>query len=354
MPAFRVVYLGICIAFLAASFTLSGCISPDSAAGHSQSFPEVSDSPSSVAAIVNGHTIQESEVSDAIERVRVSNNLESDDSWINWLNQNSKTAREVREGVIQNLVDERLLFQAADELGVILSEEDINQEIEEARNCYNNDNEWCDYLKSIGETEQTYRNQVTLSLLKGKIGQLLVEDSVNDASLLEYANAFAQAYGGAKRSSEIVFHENDEQLANDVLERLRNGFLDFDAAVQQYSISDSKASNGDIGWNLLQGVPSPQYAQALSSLGVDEISNLIHTEDSIRIIKCTDVFQPSAEISSLEQLPEAFQEELIKSVSSTNRDEVFSDWFTNYRDEADIVVNEMPDDLPYDDGLKAN
>ena len=64
---------------------------------------------------------------------------------------------------------------------------------------------------------------------------------------------YATAYDGAKRSSHILFNTGDEATAQDVLDRINSGELDFAEAAKEYSQDTGSAENGgDVGWDKLK------------------------------------------------------------------------------------------------------
>ena len=72
------------------------------------------------------------------------------------------------------------------------------------------------------------------------------------------------------------------------------------------------------------------------------------SEYGYHIIKVTDVYEvPEGGITSVDQLPTEFQEYLTY-MEQSNASQNFSTWFEEYRNNAEITVNPMPEGLPYD------
>ena len=88
---------------------------------------------------------------------------------------------------------------------------------------------------------------------------------------------YATAYDGSKRSSHILFNSDDEATAQEVLDKLNSGELDFVDAVKEYS-QDPKVSvekDGDVGWDKTSNLVT-EYTDGLASLLKDQLSGLVY------------------------------------------------------------------------------
>ncbi|MFR5828952.1 MAG: peptidylprolyl isomerase, partial [Adlercreutzia equolifaciens] len=108
----------------------------------------------------------------------------------------------------------------------------------------------------------------------------------------------------------------------------------------------SAANGGDVGWD----APSTfvtEYQDALAGLEKDQIvAAPVKSEYGYHIIKVTDVYEvPEGGITSVDQLPTEFQEYLTY-MEQSNASQNFSTWFEEYRNNAEITVNPMPEGLP--------
>ena len=141
-----------------------------------------------------------------------------------------------------------------------------------------------------------------------------------------------------------------------MLDQLRAGTLDFAEAAQTYSQDGSAENGGDVGWDKMTTFVT-EYQDALNELDKDEISDLVVSQYGIHIIKCTDVFQPqtttaddsttSVTLSSVSELPADFQDMVKSATQSQKGSENYQAWLTEQRETAEIVINPMPEDVPY-------
>ena len=154
-------------------------------------------------------------------------------------------------------------------------------------------------------------------------------------------------FDGAKRSSHILFSSDDEATAQEVLDQINAGTLDFADAAKQYSTDTASAENGgDVGWDATNTFVDA-YTTALGELSKGEVSGLVTSDYGIHIIKCTDEFSCDGTADSLDDYPSEFVDYISNIVKSQNQSSAYNDWFTSYKDQADIQINDMPEDVPY-------
>lgn len=303
-----------------------------------------------VAATVNGTEISEQTVTDYIQNFRTSQNLTDDDSWGKWMAQYSLDPSSVRDEVISYYEDIELTKQAADENGVSVSDDDVDAQVEQMKSNYSDDDAWNNALQQAGTTEDQYRESVRQAMLESALKDKVASDNTDpsDDDLLTYAQQYASAFSGAKKSSQILFSSDDEATAQEVLDKINSGELSFEDAVQQYSTDDaSKADGGNVGWDLLNQFVS-EYTDALANLSEGQVSGLVKSDYGIRIIKCTEVYTAPDEVTSLDQVPPELVEYLRSMVKSSNEASAYQTWFQDYKNQADIQKNDMPSGLPYD------
>ena len=181
------------------------------------------------------------------------------------------------------------------------------------------------------------------------------EGEGDDATLAQ-AQAMSEQFNGAKRSSHILLTaeegEDDAALAaraQELLDQINAGEISFEDAASQYSTDTGSAANGgDVGWDALSTFAT-EYQDALAGLEKDQIvAAPVKSEYGYHIIKVTDVYEvPEGGITSVDQLPTEFQEYLTY-MEQSNASQNFSTWFEEYRNNAEITVNPMPEGLPYD------
>lgn len=301
-----------------------------------------------VAATVNGTEISEDEVTAMVDSVREQQSLSDEDSWGTWMAQYGYTPESVREEVLDGLINQEILLQKAGDRGVTVDDATVDENVESMKANYENDEKWQAALSSVGITEDQYRENIKLSLLYQGVIESFAEDAApTDEQLLIAASTYATYYDGAKRSSHILFDASDTETAQQVLDQINAGTLDFATAAEQYSKdTGSAAKGGDVGWDKLSSFVT-EYTNGLKELSEGQVSGLVTSSYGIHIIKCTQVFNAPDEITSIDQIPSEFVETIRSMVLQQNEQTAYSDWLSSCRDSSDVVINDMPSGLSY-------
>lgn len=302
-----------------------------------------------VAATVNGSEIEEDTITKYIQDFRTSSDLTSDQDWANWMNENSLDPSTVRSQVIDYYTEVELKKQACDEKGISVDQSEVDEHIESMKSNYSSDEEWQSALSSTGISEDQYRQAIEEGFRDEALMENVAGDSAeaDDSEVLEMLNTYYTMFDGAKRSSHILFSSDDEATAQEVLDQINAGTLDFADAAKQYSTDTASAENGgDVGWDATNTFVD-FYTTALGELSKGEVSGLVTSDYGIHIIKCTDEFSCDGTADSLDDYPSEFVDYISNIVKSQNQSSAYNDWFTSYKDQADIQINDMPEDVPY-------
>lgn len=343
MKTYKTSRLFVCAVFASvlAMAGLTACASGDGASGD----------PNAVAATIGEDEIKETTITDYIQNFRVGQKIESDEAFGTWLNQYGMTPSDMREDVINFFVEQELVKKAAEEKGVTVSDDDINAEVDQMKANYESDEAWQTALQEAGYTEDDYRENVRTGMLQNALQEKIIEENtaeLTDEDLLEEASQYAPYFDGAKKSSHILFNADDEKTAQEVLDRINNGEIEFADAAKEYSQDTGSAENGgDVGWDMLNTFVT-EYTDAVDGLNEGETSGLVKSDYGIHIIRCTEVFTAPDPITSLDQLPSELVDYIRNMANSSKESEAYSTWFEEYKEAADVQINEMPAGLPYD------
>lgn len=310
---------------------------------------DASTSAGGVAATVNGTEISEDTVTSYIQGVRTQLGSDDEEAWGNWLAQNSYTPASVREEVINSYVQRELVREAVEEKGIVIESSEIDDSVNQMKQYYDTDEKWQSALEQAGMTEESYRDEIDLKLKENKLyASFASEEDPSEEDMLQYSQMYATAYDGAKRSSHILFAADDEATAQEVLDKINSGELDFVDAVKEYSTDTASAEkDGDVGWDKTSSLDS-DYTAGLDALEKDQVSGLVTSQFGIHIIKCTDVFTAPEEVTSTDQLPAEWVENIKTSLASQKQQEAYQAWLEEAREAADVKINDMPSGLPYD------
>lgn len=309
-----------------------------------------------VAATVNGVNIKEDTVTEQIMSLRQSS-YESDEDWATYLSQQGLTPESYRENVIDSIARQYLLMQAEKEYDITVSQDDLDEAWDEAVENYGGDEDtFVDMITQFGFTKETYQENTKSSLAQEKLREKVasVEDPTDD-QIVSYINENLDTYNDARRSSHILFKVADdatdeesaevEAKAQEVLDKLNAGEVEFADAAKEYSEDSSADDGGDVGWDKLTTFVT-EYQDALSALSKGQMSGLVKTTYGYHIILCTDQFNVES-VSSADEIPEAIRDAISSKIKTEEESAKYSTWLNDYIDKADIKINEMPEDAPY-------
>lgn len=302
-----------------------------------------------VAATVNGAEIQEDTITKYIQDFRTSSDLTSDDDWGNWMKENSFDPATVRDQVIDYYVENELKKQACDEKGITVERSQVDDEINDMKANYDSDDAWKQALSSAGLTEDQYRESVEAGLLDKALEDAVAGDAAtaDDSKVLDMLNTYYTMFNGAKKSSHILFASGDTEKAQEVLDQINAGTLDFAEAAKQYSTDTASAADGgNVGWDAINSFVT-DYTDALDGLSVGQVSGLVTSDYGIHIIKCTDEFTCDGKATSLSAYPQEFVDYISNIVKDQSKSTAYSNWFNDYKAQADIQNNDMPENVPY-------
>lgn len=302
-----------------------------------------------VAATVNGAEIQEDTITKYIQDFRTSSDLTSDDDWGNWMKENSFDPATVRDQVIDYYVENELKKQACDEKGITVEQSQVDDEINNMKANYDSDDAWKQALSSAGLTEDQYRESVEAGLLDKALEDAVAGDAAtaDDSKVLDMLNTYYTMFNGAKKSSHILFASGDTEKAQEVLDQINAGTLDFAEAAKQYSTDTASAADGgNVGWDAINSFVT-DYTDALDGLSVGQVSGLVTSDYGIHIIKCTDEFTCDGKATSLSAYPQEFVDYISNIVKDQSKSTAYSNWFNDYKAQADIQSNDMPENVPY-------
>ncbi|UJF35483.1 peptidylprolyl isomerase [Paenibacillus hexagrammi] len=186
---------------------------------------------------------------------------------------------------LEQLITETLLQQQADQLGIVVTEEDIDKDLSKIRREYNSPEEYRTKLSQDGFTESTLREQIHTQLLLRKI--LGPQTAVSDDQVKVYydQNKALIASPEMIRASHILV--KTRQDAEAILSQLQAG-ADFAVLAKEKSIdTGTKNSGGDLDY-FPRGYLDTKFEEAAFALEPGQISGIVETTQGFHIIKVTD------------------------------------------------------------------
>lgn len=208
-----------------------------------------------------------------------------------------KVAQFLRENnakILQEAVDDILLVQRAEDAGLHLRPEYINDMIDgiKKENKIENDAQFQEQLSREGMTLDDLKRNIERSIIRRQILNRDIEAKVavtDSEARAEYDKRIADYTKPPTVSLlEILVKEegsNSLARAQEILDRARKG-EDFSALARATSASPTRAAGGDLG-KLAHGDLNPELEKIAFQIPVGGVSDLIPTTGGYRILKVT-------------------------------------------------------------------
>ena len=235
-----------------------------------------------IAARVNGEEISRAELDEQVEILRAQSPQMFEGE------EGEERILDFKRRLLESMIDNVLVRQAAEERGVTVSDEEIDAQLEDLKAGFPSEEEFETALADANLTLADLRDQLREQLTTQRLMEELAGDAdVTDAEVEEYyeANQAQFAEQAATRSSHILFDLEDRATAEEVLAEVRGGG-DFAALAQEHSIDPGSASQGgDLGWSDPARPFVPEFTEAMEGLDVGDVSDLVETDFGWHIIK---------------------------------------------------------------------
>lgn len=208
-----------------------------------------------------------------------------------------------REAFLDVLIDQVLIEQAAESLGISVSDEQIEHEIAQMRS--DDAEQFDEWLETTGLTPEGFREQLRDEMLTRAVRDTVTADAPREQMQIHVQHILLA----------------DQNAAETALARLENG--ESFAAVARDLSQDIATHNigGDLGF-LPLGIMPPAFEDAALALGSGEMSGIVESETGLHIILVVE-HDPSRPVP--DQYWPAVQQR------------VFEDWLASQRQQASIV-----------------
>ena len=291
-----------------------------------------------VAATIDNQSVYEQEITDRIDRVKVANNITTDEQWAQYLFQTSETPASIRQVFIDEIVRNKLIKSIATERGITASNEEIDAQYIMIKNYYGDDFE--DAIKAYGYTEESYRDSVEAMVLEQKIKQSMENEvEASDNELVNQINHEIQ-HKNLNEYKVIIFSSMEE--AKEAYDKIEKG-TEFSQIAGEYSNLES--SNYD-GWATLDSISS-EIAEACLTIKEGGIAGPFELQSGKFVIfKCVNQIPKNSTISSYSQIPEGYKKTALSAVKQTKASEMFEKILSEKTNML-CTINDMPTELDY-------
>jgi peptidyl-prolyl cis-trans isomerase SurA len=260
-----------------------------------------------------------------------------------------KVAQFLRENnakILQEAVDDILLVQRAEDAGLRLRPEYINDMIDgiKKENKIENDAQFQEQLSREGMTLDDLKRNIERSIIRRQILNRDIEAKVavsESEARAEYDKKIADYTKPPTVSLlEILVKEESGSdslaRAREILDRARKG-EDFGSLARDTSASPTRATGGDLG-KLAHGDLNPELEKIAFALPIGAVSDLIRTTGGYRILKVTERTELS--VAPFDQV----KEEIKQSLTQQRWAKEYDTYIQDLRKKAivDLRVREVP------------
>lgn len=210
---------------------------------------------------------------------------------------------EKKESVLNQLIEEELVLQAAKTKGITIAEGEIDQIINVIKTRFESEEKFNLALETNGLTMAEFREGVKEKLLCQKIKDIELKTQLRLTE--QQLNKFCQDYGVKVHAQHILVKSEKEAL--DVLQKAQSG-VDFAELATQYSLCPSKQVGGDLGF-FGRGQMVPEFEEATFAMNKEgQLSHVVKTKFGYHIIRFIAKKDPTPE--EIEEIKKALLNEL--------------------------------------------
>ncbi len=210
----------------------------------------------------------------------------------------AEQVKELRTQALNMLVEQKIMYKKAEELGVLPTEEEIATEtdkyIESQKETFGGEDAFNTALTNAGMTLDEYKEKLNKnmedSLINAKVTEEIFKDvSVSDEEIKKYYDEHLDSFKTATVSHILI---KDEAKAKEIREKVANG-EDFATLAKENSEDTGSGANGGslgtVPYDTTQYVP--EFTEAFKKLNEGEVSDLVKSTYGYHIIKVTDIKQ---------------------------------------------------------------
>lgn len=295
------------------TFTLQGCIKENKE--------------DIAVAIIDGEIISEAEYDELVAMFKKVYELQYGISdWEEEYEEGKTYEQLVTESVYESMITDRLLLMKADEMGITVTDEEVQQEID---TYFTEEGSYEDYLAMLEITDEKFR-QITKKdkTISKFIEQYVAEIDTSDEILKAYYEENPNILKSVEASHILV---DTEAEANVVLERLNQGEDFAELATELSKDTGSAAYGGELGYFGV-GNMVPEFEEAAFNLEIGEISEPVKSQYGYHIIKVTDIVVDDFE-ESIEAVKSSYQNVKYTEMIEGLEDEVVVERKLNFEKE---------------------
>lgn len=282
-----------------------------------------------VAAIVNGEEIALAELDKQVNRL-----MEQSPEMFEGADGQTRI-NEFKRQLLQSMIDNLLVRQAAAERGITVPESEIDAQFEELKHGFPTVEDFNTALAEANMTVEDLRQQLRDQLVTQRLMEQLVGDAeVTEAEIAEYyeQNKAEFEEQAAVRASHILFNKDDKATAERILAEVNEGG-DFAALAREHSKDPgSAAQGGDLGWSDPAQPYVAEFQSALDQLDVGQVSGLVETEFGWHVIRVEE--KRDTRVQTLDEVSDQIEQDILQERNIA----AYQEFLAEIRGQAEIEI----------------
>ena len=235
--------------------------------------------------------------------------------------------KQLQDQAMQYLVQQSELEQKAKDLGVTVTDKDVDARLAQIKKQYFNgkEAEYRKQLKAQGLTEPQLRQDLHAQILSEKLYKKVTgATKVTDADVKTYYNANRAQYGtAASRDVRHILVAN-KKLADQLESQLKGG-ASFATLAKKYSKDPGSAKSGG-KLTITKGQTVPEFDKEAFALKTNAISPPVHTQYGWHIIQALSAVK-AAKTTPLATVQEQIRQQLLQ----TKKTDTMTKWLDNVK-----------------------
>ena len=183
--------------------------------------------------------------------------------------------------VLDSLITKKVIEQEAKKQNIVVTDEDIEKELDELKNNYGGEAEFNNALNYFGYNVEDLKKDISLNLKIKKLIEPTI--TITDDEILQYFEKNKDSFNQEEQVKARHILVETEEKAKEVKGKLDAG-EDFAKLAKEYSTDGSKDAGGELGF-FGRGRMVPEFEETAFSLKINEISEPVQSQFGYHIIQ---------------------------------------------------------------------
>lgn len=250
--------------------------------------------------------------------------------------------KEYRKVKLDELINQKLLSQAAQESNVQVTQEEkdqyFNQQVEQIKQQNDLSQEEFEQvlqqqgISSLDEYKERFLESSNILVNKFLQTEVYSDINISEEEAKKYYENNKNKFKQNKRVDVSHILVEDAETAQKLKTEIENG-KEFATVAKNNSIDKQSASKGGRLGFIEKGKVIPQFEEAAFNLEVGEVSDVIQTQNGYHILTVNDIEEASQK--SFDEVRDQIEETLTNQKSNNK----YQEYVQNLRDEANLEIN---------------